>query len=113
MSQNIIISQIPDTDNLLETNRVDFSKKELENSRISPVWQRWLSQLQLFINQYFPPFVLSSATTGKVPRILFKLPEMSEIDRNALDSVENGVFIFNTTSGAINYYQAGSWHALP
>lgn len=100
-SQNIIISQIPDAEDL-----VDDKKKA------TATWVRWLSQLQIFINNFFQIFMIVDST-GNVPRTVFAPPQMSQADRDALQQLTNGVIIFNTTSGKINYYQLGSWAELP
>lgn len=100
MPENIIISQVPETEDVLE------------DRKMSPVWQRWFNQLQLFILQYFRIFMINSSQ-GKIPRIVFMPPAMSQADRDALDNPENGTIIFNQTSGKINYYQLNAWGELP
>jgi hypothetical protein len=99
MPENIIISQVPETEDVLE------------NKKISPVWQRWFNQLQQFILQYFRIFTISSPQ-GKIPRIVFIPPGMSQADRDLITSPVNGTIIFNETSGKINYYQQDTWKEL-
>lgn len=104
MGQNIIISQVPETEPVLE------------GDKMSPVWQRWLNLFQLFINQYFPPFMIQDVNMGNTPRILFAPPLMSQAERDALFDLPVtglGLIIFNTDTNKINYYQNGVWAALP
>jgi len=47
---------------------------------------------------------LSSTTQGFLP------PRMSTVQRNAISAPANGLIIFNTTSGCLNYHFSGAWY---
>lgn len=100
MSKNIIIPPVPDTEDLLVENK------------IAPIWQRWFTQLREFLIDFFPIFMVDSPV-GKVSRVVFRASSMTQVDRDAITHPQNGMIIFNETSGKINYYQEATWKELP
>jgi len=101
-SQNIVISQIPEEEEIVNEKR-----------KGTPTWIRWLSQLQLFLNNFFQIYMVFDSIQGNTPRYLFYAPQLTQSDIDALQDLSNGAFIFNSTTGKFNYYQQGVWSELP
>lgn len=75
------------------------------NHVLSPIWQRYFSELDRYLSQYITSFLdlnLKKQST-------FTLPKLTITIRDSLKSVEIGTLIYNSTTDKINVYKSNGW----
>lgn len=83
-----------------------------DGMNISSVWASWFTNVRDTFNQFFPiTTVQSIAGTSHVS--LSMATRLSEADRDSLQSIEDGAFLYNTTSNKFNFRENGIWKEIP
>lgn len=80
---------------------------------LSDDW-KYFEDIQTAVNSKFDtaggtitgPVAFSGASTT------FRIPNLTEAQRDALVSPQNGLILFNTTSGEFQYYDSGAWQTV-
>lgn len=79
-----------------------------QDSRPSPVWQRFMVNLHAWGKQFFP-VVTAQTGTGIEQLSLSQAAQLTTAQRDQLQNVANGVFIYNTTTNKFNFRENGAW----
>jgi len=67
-----------------------------DSNKMSSIWQDFMATFYMNLIAYL--------TSGGV-----LLPQITTAQRNALQNVQNGQMIYNTTLGTAQYFKAGTW----
>jgi len=67
-----------------------------DNNKMSNIWQDFMATFYMNLIAYL--------TSGGI-----LLPQITTDQRDALQNVQNGQMIYNTTLGSAQYFKAGTW----
>lgn len=77
--------------------------------KISNSWSNWLNSVtkvmgRVIVHDYL---IIGGVRATEVPTLL--LPNMTTTERNQLDNARDGIAIYNTTTGRVNFREGGTW----
>lgn len=80
----------------------------IDNGLVHADWKGWFTNLRSSFNQSFPIQTLNEDSQVKQVSVP-KAPHLTQTQINALENIEDGSFVYNTTSGKFNFRESGAW----
>jgi len=74
----------------------------------------YFEDIQTAVNSKFDTAggTITGATDFSGASTTFRIPNLTEAERDALGSPANGMLLYNTTSGEFEYYDGGAWQTV-
>lgn len=89
-----------------------YQENITRNDRLNPIWQKWFTAVHQTHTQFFKTFNAASTTDANQQHVLPSGTSLTTAQRDNIVDVDDGVFIYNTTTNKFNFRENGAWKEI-